>query len=170
MVDEGTRAYIERINILGNTRTRDYVIRREMDINEGDPYNRALLDRAERRIKNLNFFKTVKITTEPGSAPDRVVVNIDVVEQSTGDFSVMGGYSTAQGWMVRPRSPSAICWEPGDLPNYRRPMASTFALSSSITSSRIFSISGSAPASICSRRKRWLTAISPMVRNRSAAR
>jgi outer membrane protein insertion porin family len=100
VVDEGTRAYIERINIRGNTRTRDYVIRREMDINEGDPYNRALVDRAERRIKNLNFFKSVKITNEPGSAPDRVVINIDVVEQSTGDFSVMGGYSTAQGWMV----------------------------------------------------------------------
>jgi outer membrane protein insertion porin family len=100
VVDEGTRAYIERINIRGNTRTRDYVIRRELDINEGDPYNRALIDRAERRIKNLNFFKSVKITNEPGSAPDRVIINIDVVEQSTGDFSVMGGYSTAQGWMV----------------------------------------------------------------------
>jgi outer membrane protein insertion porin family len=100
VVDEGTRAYIERINIRGNTRTRDYVIRRELDINEGDPYNRALIDRAERRIKNLNFFKSVKITNESGSAPDRVLVNIDVVEQSTGDFSIMGGYSTAQGWMV----------------------------------------------------------------------
>jgi outer membrane protein insertion porin family len=100
VVDEGTRAYIERINIRGNTRTRDYVIRRELDINEGDPYNRALIDRAERRIKNLNFFKSVKITNEAGSAPDRVVINIDVVEQSTGDFSIMGGYSTAQGWMV----------------------------------------------------------------------
>ncbi len=101
VVDEGTRAYIERINIRGNARTRDYVIRRELDINEGDPYNRALLDRAERRIKNLNFFKSVKITNEPGSAPDRVVININVEEQSTGDFSVMGGYSTAQGWMVQ---------------------------------------------------------------------
>lgn len=100
VVDEGTRAYIERINIRGNTRTRDYVIRRELDINEGDPYNRALVDRAERRIKNLNYFKSVKITNEPGSAPDRVVINIDLVEQSTGDFSIMGGYSTAQGWMV----------------------------------------------------------------------
>jgi outer membrane protein insertion porin family len=101
VVDEGNRAYIERINIIGNTRTRDYVIRRELDITEGDPYNRALLDRAERRIKNLNFFKDVKVTTEPGSAPDRVVVNINVVEQSTGDFSIMGGYSTAEGWMVQ---------------------------------------------------------------------
>ena len=100
VVDEGTRAYIERINIRGNYRTRDYVIRRELDINEGDPYNRALVDRAERRIKNLNYFKTVKITNEPGSAPDRVVINIDVEEQSTGDFSIMGGYSTANGWLA----------------------------------------------------------------------
>jgi outer membrane protein insertion porin family len=99
VVDEGVRAYIERINIRGNTRTRDYVVRREFDISEGDPYNRALVDRAERRIKNLNFFKTVKITNEPGSAPDRVVINVDVEEQSTGDFSVMGGYSTADGFM-----------------------------------------------------------------------
>jgi outer membrane protein insertion porin family len=101
VVDEGVRAYIERINIRGNTRTRDYVIRREFDISEGDPYNRALIDRAERRIKNLNFFKSVKITNEPGSAPDRVVINVDVEEQSTGEFSVMGGYSTADGFMAQ---------------------------------------------------------------------
>ncbi len=100
VVDEGVRAYIERINIRGNYRTRDYVIRREFDIGEGDPYNRALIDRAERRIKNLNYFKTVKITNEPGSAPDRVVINVDVEEQSTGDFSIMGGYSTANGWLA----------------------------------------------------------------------
>lgn len=97
VVDEGRRAYIERINIHGNTHTRDYVIRREFDLGEGDPYNRALIDRAERRLKNLDFFKSVKITTEPGSAPDRVVVNVDVVEKPTGQFSVSGGYSTADG-------------------------------------------------------------------------
>ncbi len=101
VVDEGTRAYIERINIHGNIRTRDYVIRREFDIAEGDPYNRALMDRAERRLKNLNFFKTVKITNEPGSAPDRVVINVELEEQSTGDFSIMGGYSTAEGWLAQ---------------------------------------------------------------------
>ncbi len=65
-IDEGPRVYIERINVRGNTRTRDYVIRREFDIAEGDAYNRALVDRAERRLKNLDFFKEVKITTEPG--------------------------------------------------------------------------------------------------------
>jgi outer membrane protein insertion porin family len=101
VVDEGTRAYIERINIHGNIRTRDYVIRREFDIAEGDPYNRALVDRAERRLKNLNFFKSVKITNEPGSAPDRVVLNVELEEQSTGDFSIMGGYSTAEGWLAQ---------------------------------------------------------------------
>jgi len=101
VVDEGTRAYIERINVRGNIRTRDYVIRREFDIAEGDPYNRALIDRAERRLKNLNFFKSVKITNEPGSAPDRVVINVDLEEQSTGDFSIMGGYSTAEGWLAQ---------------------------------------------------------------------
>ncbi len=97
VVDEGRRAYIERITIRGNAHTRDYVIRREFDIGEGDPYNRALVDRAERRLKNLDFFKSVRITTEPGSAPDRVVIVVQVEEKPTGNFSVSGGYSTADG-------------------------------------------------------------------------
>ncbi|WP_315702291.1 MULTISPECIES: outer membrane protein assembly factor BamA [unclassified Bradyrhizobium] len=96
-VDEGPRTYIERITVRGNTRTRDYVIRREFDISEGDAYNRALVDRAERRLKNLDFFKSVKITTEPGSSSDRVVLIVDLEEKSTGDFSVSGGYSTSDG-------------------------------------------------------------------------
>jgi outer membrane protein insertion porin family len=100
VVEEGTRAYIERINISGNTRTRDYVIRREFDIGEGDAYNRALIDRAERRLKNLNYFKSVKITNEPGSAPDRVVINVAVEEMSTGEFSISGGYSTSDGFLA----------------------------------------------------------------------
>jgi outer membrane protein insertion porin family len=96
-IDEGPRTYIERINIRGNTRTRDYVIRREFDVSEGDAYNRALVDRAERRLKNLDFFKEVKITTEPGSSSDRVILIVDLEEKSTGDFSVSGGYSTTDG-------------------------------------------------------------------------
>jgi outer membrane protein insertion porin family len=96
-IDEGPRTYIERINVRGNTRTRDYVIRREFDISEGDAYNRALVDRAERRLKNLDFFKEVKIVTEPGSSSDRVVLNVNLEEKSTGDFSVSGGYSTTDG-------------------------------------------------------------------------
>jgi outer membrane protein insertion porin family len=100
VIDQGTRAYIERINIRGNTRTRDYVIRREFDIGEGDAYNHALIERAERRLKNLGYFKTVKITSAAGSAPDRVIVNVDVEEQSTGEFTVAGGYSTSNGFMA----------------------------------------------------------------------
>jgi outer membrane protein insertion porin family len=99
VVEEGTRAYIERINIHGNTRTRDYVIRREFDISEGDAYNRALIDRAERLFNNLDYFKTIEITNEPGSAPDRVVVDINVEEKPTGEFSISGGYSTANGFI-----------------------------------------------------------------------
>jgi outer membrane protein insertion porin family len=99
VIDEGARAYIERIEIHGNTRTRDYVIRREFDIAEGDAYNKTLIDRAERRLKNLNYFKSVKITAKPGSASDRVVLDVETVDQSTGDFSVSGGYSTTDGWL-----------------------------------------------------------------------
>jgi outer membrane protein insertion porin family len=100
VIEEGPRVYVERINIRGNTRTKDYVIRREFDISEGDAYNRALIDRAERRLKNLDYFKTVKILTEPGSSADRVIVIVDLEEKSTGDFSVSGGYSTSDGWLA----------------------------------------------------------------------
>jgi outer membrane protein insertion porin family len=100
VIEEGPRVYIERINIKGNVRTRDYVVRREFDIYEGDPYNRALIDRAERRLKNLGYFKNVKITNEPGSAPDRIILNVEVEDQLTGEFSVAGGYSTAAGWLA----------------------------------------------------------------------
>jgi len=99
-IDEGPRTYIERINVRGNTRTRDYVIRREFDLSEGDAYNRALVDRAERRLKNLDFFKSVKITNEPGSSSDRIVLNVELEEKSTGDFSISGGYSTTDGPLV----------------------------------------------------------------------
>lgn len=99
-VEEGPRVYVERIVVRGNTRTRDYVVRREFDLGEGDAYNKAAIDRAERRLRNLGFFKTVKITNEPGSAPDRVVVNVDVEDQPTGSFSIAGGYSTSEGFLA----------------------------------------------------------------------
>lgn len=97
VVEEGPRVYVERINVRGNTRTRDYVVRRELDLGEGDAYNKVFVDRAERRLNNLGFFNKVRITNEPGSAPDRVVVNIDVEDKPTGSFSVAGGYSTSDG-------------------------------------------------------------------------
>ena len=100
VIDEGQRTYVERIDIHGNTRTRDYVIRREFDISEGDAYNKTLIDRAERRLKNLHYFKTVKISTKPGSAPDRVVLDVEAVDDGTGDFSISGGYSTTDGWQA----------------------------------------------------------------------
>ena len=99
-VEEGPRVYVERIVVRGNTRTRDYVVRREFDLGEGDAYNKAAVDRAERRLRNLGFFKTVKITNEPGSAPDRVVINVDVEDQATGSFGVSGGYSTSEGFLA----------------------------------------------------------------------
>jgi outer membrane protein insertion porin family len=97
VVEEGARVYVERINVRGNTRTRDYVVRREFDIGEGDAYNQIFVDRAERRLKALGFFKNVRISTEPGSSPDRVIVNVDVEDQATGEFSVAGGYSSQDG-------------------------------------------------------------------------
>ncbi|MGL5734994.1 MAG: outer membrane protein assembly factor BamA [Beijerinckiaceae bacterium] len=100
VVDEGPRVYVERIVVRGNTRTRDYVVRREFDLAEGDAYNKVLVDRAERRLNNLGFFKRVRVTNEPGSSPDRVVINVDVEDQSTGAFSVAGGYSTTDKWMA----------------------------------------------------------------------
>ena len=97
VVEQGPRVYVERINIRGNTRTRDYVIRREFDLGEGDAYNRILVDKAERRLKSLGYFKTVKVTNEPGSAPDRIIINVEVEDQPTGAFQIGGGYSTADG-------------------------------------------------------------------------
>jgi outer membrane protein insertion porin family len=99
-INQGPRTYVERIEIHGNTRTRGYVIRREFDIAEGDAYNKSLIDRAERRLKNLNYFKTVKISTKPGSSSDRVVLDVEVAEQSTGDFNISGGYSTTDGLLA----------------------------------------------------------------------
>ncbi|RBP09711.1 Beta-barrel assembly machine subunit BamA [Roseiarcus fermentans] len=99
-VDNGPKVYIERIDIVGNTRTRDYVIRREFDIGEGDPYNHVMIERAERRLNGLGYFKKVHISNRPGSTPDRVIVVVEVQDQPTGSLSLSGGYSTTQGIMA----------------------------------------------------------------------
>lgn len=93
-VDQGPRAYIQRIEIRGNDKTRDFVIRREFDVNEGDAFNQVMVQRAKRRLEALDFFQTVNISTAPGSEPDQVVLVVDVVEKSTGEFSIGGGYTT----------------------------------------------------------------------------
>lgn len=97
VVDEGPRAYVERIEIRGNTKTRDYVIRREFELAEGDAYNRVLVAKAERRLRELGYFSQVAISTEPGSAPDKVVLVVYVQDQSTGSFSIAAGVSTSEG-------------------------------------------------------------------------
>lgn len=94
VVDQGERAYVERIEIRGNTTTRDYVVRREFDMAEGDAYNQERVADAKRRLERLGYFSKIDITTQPGSAPDRVVVIVDVVDQSTGSFGIGAGYAT----------------------------------------------------------------------------
>lgn len=93
-VDQGQRAYVQRIEIRGNNKTRDYVIRREFDLSEGDAFNQTMVQRAKRRLESLGFFQKVDISTAPGTQPDQVVLVVDVVERSTGEFSVGGGYTT----------------------------------------------------------------------------
>jgi len=97
VIDEGPRVYIERINIVGNFRTEDDVIRRQFRLAEGDAYNRLLVEAARKRLRSLGFFKSVEIETEPGSARDRVILVVTVVEQPTGELSFGAGYSTAEG-------------------------------------------------------------------------
>jgi outer membrane protein insertion porin family len=99
-IEQGKRVYIERIQIHGNTKTRDEVIRREFDLGEGDAYNRALVDRGERHLKALGYFNSVKIAAAPGSAPDRVVLDVSVEEKQTGNFWISGGYSTSDGFLA----------------------------------------------------------------------
>ncbi|PWK69792.1 outer membrane protein assembly factor BamA [Aminobacter sp. AP02] len=93
-VDQGAKAYVERIEIRGNERTRDFVIRREFDVSEGDAFNQVLIQRAKKRLEALNFFEKVEVSTAPGSQPDQVVLVVDLVEKSTGEFSIGAGYST----------------------------------------------------------------------------
>lgn len=94
-IDEAERLYIERIVIRGNSRTRDYVIRREFDVSEGDPYNQQLMDKTKRRLEALGYFKSVSISTSAGSASERVVVTVDVEDDSTGSFGIGAGASSS---------------------------------------------------------------------------
>lgn len=97
LVDEGQRIYVDRIDITGNDKTRDFVIRRELDFAEGDPFNRSLLARGKSKIEALGFFSAVEVSLAPGSAPDKVNIAINVVEQSSGDYGATIGYASDQG-------------------------------------------------------------------------
>ena len=98
-LNEGPRVYVEKINLKGNNRTLDKVVRREFRLAEGDAYNRILVDRSKTRIKGLGYFKKVEITQEPGSAPDRTTLNVELEEQSTGELSIGAGYSSTDSFI-----------------------------------------------------------------------
>ena len=97
VINEGSRVYIERIDIVGNVRTLDEVIRREFRVAEGDAFNTALLRRSRQRIENLGFFETVELNTLPGSSPDKTRIEVEVSERSTGELSFGAGFSTSDG-------------------------------------------------------------------------
>ena len=95
-INEGPRVYIERINITGNIRTLDKVIRREMKLAEGDAFNTAKLRRSRQQIRRLGFFDKVDVAQQEGETPDKVVIDVDVQEQSTGELSFGVGISTTE--------------------------------------------------------------------------
>jgi outer membrane protein insertion porin family len=99
-INEGQRAFVERIEIAGNTRTQDRVIRREFRIAEGDAFNAALVRRSRQRLRDLGYFSSSEITAVPGSAPERVVLNTQVQERATGELSIGGGFSTDAGLLA----------------------------------------------------------------------
>ncbi len=99
-VSEGQRVYVDRINVIGNTRTIDPVIRRELMVTEGDAFNRTLLERSRNNLRALGFFKEVTVDETRGSAPDRSIVNVTVEEQPTGELSVGAGFSSVDSFVV----------------------------------------------------------------------
>ena len=99
-VGEGPRVYVERIDITGNTRTKDKVIRREFRLAEGDAFNAELIRKTRQRLQDLGYFQGVEITTTPGSAPDKAIVTTRIAEKATGQLSFGGGYSTDSGALL----------------------------------------------------------------------
>ena len=99
-IGEGPRVYVERINIVGNTRTEDKAIRREFKLAEGDAFNAEAVRKSRQRLMDLGYFGSVDITTAPGSAPDRAVITTSVTEKATGEVTLGGGYSTDIGALV----------------------------------------------------------------------
>ncbi len=96
-IQEGPRVFVERIDIVGNYRTLDRVIRREFRLVEGDAFNTAKLRRSRQRVQNLSFFKKVDVSNVPGTDPDKTVIQVEVEEQSTGEVSVGAGFSSQEG-------------------------------------------------------------------------
>jgi outer membrane protein insertion porin family len=99
-VGEGPRVYVERIDIVGNTRTEDKVIRREFRLAEGDALNTEAVRRSRQRLQDLNYFNNVGISTSPGSTPDKAVLTTTIDEKATGELTLGGGYSTDAGALL----------------------------------------------------------------------
>lgn len=99
-VGQGPRVYIQRINIIGNTRTEDKVIRRQFTVAEGDPFNAEQLHKSEQNLKDLGYFSSVNLETSPGSSPDQAIVTARVTEKATGQLTLGGGYSTDVGALL----------------------------------------------------------------------
>jgi outer membrane protein insertion porin family len=96
---DAPRVYVERIRIHGNVTTLDKVIRREFRIQEGDAFNSALVARSENRLNRLSFFREVEIEQLPGSTPDRLVLDVGVEEQATGELNLGAGFSSVQNFI-----------------------------------------------------------------------
>jgi outer membrane protein insertion porin family len=94
---EGPEVFVERINISGNTRSQEKILRREIPMHEGDLFTTQKLERAKQKLRNLNYFEKVETKTTPGASKDKIVVNIEVTEKPTGLFSIGGGYSSQDG-------------------------------------------------------------------------
>lgn len=93
-INEGPEVYVERINIVGNVRSQDKILRREIPMAEGDLFTLQKLETAKRRLTNLGYFEKVEITAVPGADKTKIVVNVEVTERPTGIFSLGGGYSS----------------------------------------------------------------------------
>ena len=100
-VGEGPRVYIERLDIVGNTRTKDKVIRREFRLAEGDPFNASTVRQSRQRLQDLGYFNSVSVQPSQGSAPDKAIVTATVDEKATGELTLGGGYSTDSGALVQ---------------------------------------------------------------------
>jgi outer membrane protein insertion porin family len=99
-VAEGPKVYVERINIFGNMRTLDEVIRREFKLVEGDAFSTSKLKRTEQRLNNLGFFEKVDVQRKSGSSSDQTQLDVEVSEKSTGEITFGGGFSTVDGPVI----------------------------------------------------------------------
>lgn len=98
-ITEGPEVYVERINIAGNVRSQDKVLRREIQMVEGDLFTLQKVQKARQKLVNLGFFESVEVTTQPGSDKTKIIVNVDVTERPTGMFSIGGGFSSVDSFL-----------------------------------------------------------------------